>query len=158
MSIWNDMLKFNVKNKRLTASYNSGDSNSHRIDISVPIELYPDDVSSEFIKIAEFIPKIGGTIHDMYFYFSKITDGTELSHAYIQIRDKTGNIIKNSGGIVGQSDFSILNIPVKAFNKYDIFFKEYRPNANSPSFRISEINIYYGVSDMTNHIITSISL
>lgn len=141
MSIWTDMIRWNIKNKKLLAD---GATTS----VSIPINL--NTYSTEFIKIATFIPKLNGSIRfsvDQKF----ISSGANVNDTLIEIRDSEGNVI--SSKISGPGNFHIDTFQIKAFERYEIYYKSIIQDPNDWVEIPETLKCIHTVIDTTDYFI-----
>lgn len=136
MSIWTDMIKFDVLDKVLSI----GTDFSQTISISM-------ENTTEYKQIATFIPKLNGEVK-ITIDFESLSSGTTKNVRSIQIQDSLGNVIASESAD-GTLDMSF-EFAVNAFNSYKIFFKNsassgyaiYVPSSIKCSYSVTKSNGY----------------
>lgn len=139
MSIWTDIIKYNKKHKAFINidATEQGEYYQQTLDLNI------NQNSTSFIKFATLIPQLDGSISSVSVSLRQIQGGLSGVTTTIEIRDKNNNVIATNKTSTESTISFRLN--VKAFQKYDLYFKN---SSNDSGYSITvpkSVNVQYRI-------------
>jgi hypothetical protein len=122
MSIWTDMIKHSIKNKRFVYSSQGTNLSERKI-----LEISPSpSPSNEYVSIAKIIPKISGNLK-VLISLSKVKEGSERGDIHAEARYANSEVIEGSWEYIYPTEtgktLALYLEDINPFNPIFIFFK-----------------------------------
>lgn len=152
MSIWTDMIKYNIKKKKMYVD-----------DIptnTIYLDFTNNALDTSYKTIGEFVPMVSGSVK-LIFDFEKTWGNTPPSRrddTVIQIFNETDNIVVHES--MDTSSSAVHVIEIKAGKKYSIKSKISVASGDNiirnEYFYPVKVNFLYSIKEVSEHILTKV--